>query len=428
MMQVVSVILYLLLAPLAGALLDGVDRKISARMQGRQGPPLLQPFYDLGKLFTKQMLAVNSVQIFLLLSYLIFLAVSGSLLFAGADILMCLFILSTADMFLVMAASSDSSPFSTLGAGREMIQIMAYEPMTLLLAVGFYLATGSFQVADIISQPVSAVATMPGFLLGMMFTMAIKLRKSPFDLSTSHHAHQEIVKGLTTEMAGPALAVMNIAEYYEMTLMLGLVALFFLNSNPISWPVAIAACLLVYFLEILWDNVSARVKWKALLDSCWVFTLLTGGLNGLILIKSPWLLHYDGSSCNGCDIEVLACTTPKYDIERFGIINTGDPFQADILLITGGVNHQSESVIQQIYTQMPEPKVVVAVGICACTGGVFKDCYNIKGGVDTIIPVDVYVPGCAARPQAIIDGVVQALEILQRKREDYAARRRSGRA
>ena len=187
-------------------------------------------------------------------------------------------------MFLVMAASSDSSPFSTLGAGREMIQIMAYEPMTLLLAVGFYLATGSFQVADIIRQPVSAVVAMPGFLLGMVFTMAIKLRKSPFDLSTSHHAHQEIVKGLTTEMAGPALAVMNIAEYYEMTLMLGLVALFFLNSDPLSWPVAIIACLVVYFLEILWDNVSARVKWKALLDSCWVVTLLTGGLNGLILM------------------------------------------------------------------------------------------------------------------------------------------------
>ena len=92
------------------------------------------------------------------------------------------------------------------------------------------------------------------------------------------------------------------------------------------------------------------------------------------LAKSPWLLHYDASSCNGCDIEVLACTTPVYDIERFGIINTGDPFQADILLITGGVNSQSESVVKQIYQQMPNPKVVVAVGICACTGGVFKDC------------------------------------------------------
>ena len=142
------------------------------------------------------------------------------------------------------------------------------------------------------------------------------------------------------------------------------------------------------------------------------------------LAKSPWLLHYDGSSCNGCDIEVLACLTPVYDIERFGIINTGDPFQADILLITGGINSQSESVVKQIYSQMPNPKVVVAVGICACTGGIFKTCYSIKGGVDTVIPVDIYVPGCAARPQAIIDGVVKALELLEQKRADYAAQRR----
>ena len=283
-MQVISVVLFLLLAPLAGGLLDGLDRIIAARMQGRKGPPLLQPFYDLAKLFSKQMIAVNSVQMLLNLSYLIFLAIAGSMLFAGADILMCLFMLSTADMFLVMAASSDSSPFSTLGAGREMIQIMAYEPMTLLLAVGFYLATGSFQVADIIRQPVSAVVTMPGFLLGLMFVMAIKLRKSPFDLSTSHHAHQELVKGLTTEMAGPTFAIMNIAEYYEIVLMLGLVALFFINSSWYSWPLAILACLFVFFLETLWDNVSARVKWNTMLDSCWVVTLLTGGLNGLILM------------------------------------------------------------------------------------------------------------------------------------------------
>src|SRR5699024_12721312 len=103
---------------------------------------------------------------------------------------------------------------------------------------------------------------------------------------------------------------------------------------------------------------------------------------------------------------------------------TGDPFQADILLITGGINSQSESVVKQIYSQMPNPKVVVAVGICACTGGIFKECYNIKGGVDTVIPVDIYVHGCAARPQAIIDGVVKALEILQKKREDFEAQRR----
>ena len=138
--------------------------------------------------------------------------------------------------------------------------------------------------------------------------------------------------------------------------------------------------------------------------------------------KSPWLLHYDASSCNGCDIEVLDCLTPKYDIERFGIINTGDPFQADIFLITGGVNSQTESVVKQIYSQMPEPKVVVAVGICACTGGVFKECFNIKGGTDTVIPVDVYVPGCAARPEAIIDGVVKALKVLDAKQAALEAK------
>lgn len=133
--------------------------------------------------------------------------------------------------------------------------------------------------------------------------------------------------------------------------------------------------------------------------------------------KSPWLLHYDGSSCNGCDIEVLACLTPVYDVERFGVINTGDPKHADIFLITGGINAQNKPVVQQIYGQMPNPKVVVAVGICACNGGIFKDCYNILGGADTTIPVDIYVPGCAARPEAIIDGVVQAVALLDEKRK-----------
>ena len=140
--------------------------------------------------------------------------------------------------------------------------------------------------------------------------------------------------------------------------------------------------------------------------------------------KSPWILHYDASSCNGCDIEVLACLTPLYDVERFGIINTGDPKQADILLITGAVNDQNKNVVKQLYEQMPEPKVVVAVGICACSGGVFQDCYNILGGVDTVIPVDVYVPGCAARPESIIDGVVKGLTVLEEKTKKLKEARR----
>ncbi len=132
--------------------------------------------------------------------------------------------------------------------------------------------------------------------------------------------------------------------------------------------------------------------------------------------KSPWLIHYDGSSCNGCDIEVLACLTPMYDVERFGIINTGNPKHADIFLVTGSINEQGLPVVRQIYEQMPEPKIVVAVGICATSGGVFKECYNVMGGVDQAIPVDVYVPGCAARPEAIIDGVVKGLGVLAEKK------------
>ncbi len=134
------------------------------------------------------------------------------------------------------------------------------------------------------------------------------------------------------------------------------------------------------------------------------------------LKKSPWIIHYDASSCNGCDIEILACLTPMYDVERFGIINTGNPKHADIFVVTGTVNEQNKYVIKNIYDQMPDPKVVVAIGICATSGGIFRECYNVAGGIDTTIPVDVYVPGCAARPESIIDGIVKALGILEEKR------------
>ena len=140
--------------------------------------------------------------------------------------------------------------------------------------------------------------------------------------------------------------------------------------------------------------------------------------------KSPWVIHYDGSSCNGCDIEVLAALCPGYDVERFGIINTGNPKHADILLVTGSVNEQNIKVVQEIYNQMVEPKVVVACGICACSGDIFHDCYNVIGGVDQAIPVDVYAPGCAVRPEAIIDAVVQALGILEEKSKALQAQRK----
>jgi len=135
--------------------------------------------------------------------------------------------------------------------------------------------------------------------------------------------------------------------------------------------------------------------------------------------KSPWILHYNAGSCNGCDIEILACLAPKYDIERFGMINTGNPKQSDILLVTGPVTKRSRERLVEIYAQMPEPKVVVSCGACACTGGVFRGMYNCEGGIDQYIPVDVYVGGCGTRPEQIIDGLLQALEILAKKTKDF---------
>lgn len=137
-------------------------------------------------------------------------------------------------------------------------------------------------------------------------------------------------------------------------------------------------------------------------------------------LKSPWLMHFDCGSCNGCDIETLACLTPLYDVERFGVINVGNPKHADVLIVTGSVNHRNKHVLKKLYEQMPAPKLVIAVGACGLSGGIFKDAYNVVGGIDKVIPVDVYVPGCPAKPEAIIDGVVEALGKLSELQQKSA--------
>jgi len=132
------------------------------------------------------------------------------------------------------------------------------------------------------------------------------------------------------------------------------------------------------------------------------------------LKKSLWVFHFNAGSCNGCDIEIVATLTPRYDPERFGIKLVGTPRHADVLLVTGPVTKQMEPRLRRVYEQMAAPKVVIAVGTCAQSGGVFFDSYNLAGPVDQIIPVDVYVPGCAPRPEAIINGVVTAIAKLER--------------
>jgi len=131
--------------------------------------------------------------------------------------------------------------------------------------------------------------------------------------------------------------------------------------------------------------------------------------------RSPWILHFDTGSCNGCDLEVWALLTPRYDVERFGGLNQGNPKQADILLITGPVTKKCADILRTLYEQTPEPKLVMACGNCASTGAPFHYCYNVCQGVDKVIPVDVYVPGCAARPEALIDGFALALSKWEEK-------------
>ena len=282
--KIICVICYVLLAPLVGGLLQGIDRKISARMQRRVGPPLLQPFYDVIKLFKKQRIIVTSSQGFLLFTYLILMVLTGAMFFAGSDILMCFFVMSTAATFLYFAAVVSSSPYATVGSMRELIQMMAYEPAVLLTCVGFYLAEGTFNVDEIIHSSNSTIMYLPGFFVAFVFILTIKMRKSPFDTSTSHHMHQEIVKGITTEMGAQNLAIFQVTEWYETVFLMGVVGLFIVNSNPISFAVAAAVILLVYFLEILIDNSSARVKWSTMIRTSWLVTIFSAGVNLLVLM------------------------------------------------------------------------------------------------------------------------------------------------
>lgn len=281
--MIVKALIYILLAPLIGGMLSGLDRVFSARMQGRQGPPVFQPFYDVYKLLHKQTTVVNSIQVLFVTVYLIFTIFTGTLFFAGGDMLLVFFALSMSEVMLVLAAFSTNGPYSIMGAQRELLQMMCYEPMTLLVAIGFYYANGSFMVDDLIRTQVPAIVQIPGFFIGFVFILIIKLRKSPFDLSTSHHMHQEMVKGLTTDLSGSNLALVEIAEWYDVVLMLGIVGMFFITANPISRICAIIACAVVFFLCTLIDNLFPRVKYKTMLIVTWSVILVFAGTNLLIL-------------------------------------------------------------------------------------------------------------------------------------------------
>lgn len=279
MKEITLILLTIIIAPIIGGILTGIDRKITARMQNRFGPPILQPFYDLFKLFSKETIVVSNTQILYAFLFLVFNVVALVMFVLKMDLLLILFILAFAVTALILGAMSTNSPYSRIGAHRELICVLAYEPILIAAIIGIYFVTGSFKIGDVIKYNDFLIFELPFIFIAFTYVLTIKLRKSPFDLSTSHHAHQEIVKGITTEFAGPVLGLIELGHWYELVLLLLFISLFFAKNTV----VAIIAILLSYFLEILIDNISARLTWKIMLRLTWSVAL------GLALVNLIWV-------------------------------------------------------------------------------------------------------------------------------------------
>lgn len=278
-MAILGAVIFLIAAPLLGGLLSGIDRIITARMQSRRGPPVLQPFYDISKLWHKEKIFANPVEMIFTTAYLVLTAVSGAMFFAGLNILLVVFCLALAHIFLILAAYATNAPYSHIGAERELLSVMVAEPILILLGVGFFMVTGTFMVSEIMGAAVPAICYLPGVFLALFAVLTLKLRKSPFDISTSHHAHQELVKGVTSSFAGKTLAKVEVAHWYETILLLGMIFLFFAGCPIIGIIVVIVG----YFLEILIDNIFPRVTWQMTVKSLWLVTLILGVLNIVLL-------------------------------------------------------------------------------------------------------------------------------------------------
>lgn len=282
--MILKIIAIVILTPIAGGLIAGLDRIISARMQGRTGPTILQPFYDVLKLFQKESIQVNKMHRFYVYISLIFGMYTTVIILIGGDILLAMFALTLGSIFFVLGGYAANSSYSFVGAERELLQMMAYEPMVLLVGAGLYYANGSFFVKNIVTTDIPAIVYLPGVFLGLVFILVFKLRKSPFDLSMSHHGgHQEIVQGITTEYSGRELAIIEITHWYETIFALSLVYMFFATKAPISHVFAIVACIIVYLFEIIVDNGFARVKWQLALKSSWIVTGILGTINLVVL-------------------------------------------------------------------------------------------------------------------------------------------------
>jgi len=269
--------LAVVLTPFMGGLLYGLDRKLTARMQSRIGPPIVQPFYDVLKLFGKDVMSCNGIQSITASVYLVTSMLGVLMLALGQDLLVLLFVVALGDVMLILGAFSVKSPYSQLGAQRAIMQMLAYEPLLVLTVVGVYLKSGSFLVENVLQLDKPLFLSMPLFFVTQTMVLGIRLHKSPFDVSASHHAHQELVRGIYTEFSGPMLALIELAHFYEVVLLLGFIWLLFHTI----WWIGLLLALASYFIVILLDNVTSRLTWDWLVAFTWTWG---GGLAVLNLI------------------------------------------------------------------------------------------------------------------------------------------------
>lgn len=276
---IITAIVALALAPVAGGLIFGLDRVFTARLQSRIGPPVLQPFYDVFKLFGKAPMVVNPWQVFCAYVVLVSSALAVFLFFMQGDLLLIFFVLTVGAVFQVIGAMSVPSPYSQIGAQRELIQMLTYEPLLILAFVGVAMKTGSFNIAAVYALDTPLLPSLPLFYLAMCTALTIKLRKSPFDISASHHGHQEIVSGVRTEYSGPHLALLEVAHWLDVILILGICSLFW-SSSVLGMAILL---LLTYVAEIFLDNITARLTWR------WMLVYALGGGLVLSLANLLWL-------------------------------------------------------------------------------------------------------------------------------------------
>jgi ech hydrogenase subunit B len=278
-LDIAKIVLVLIGAPILGCLLAGIDRKLTARLQGRVGPPLLQPYYDVMKLFQKDNMVVNESQNLYVVMYVVFVILSLLMLVFDADILMIVFVYTVSSVALIVGGMSTGSPYARVGSSREIMAILSYEPILILYALAIYLLTGTFKLSSLDNVSSPLLMYIPLIFISMLFVMNIKFKKSPFDYSTSHHAHQELVKGMLTEYSGPGLAGIEIGHFYEYVFLLGLMFIFWKVNIIIGLLIALIAFLFV----IIMDNITARVYWQWMLKLSWTVLLIISVINILYL-------------------------------------------------------------------------------------------------------------------------------------------------